>query len=299
VTEPFSLYDLVRPVRLDINDATTNIQSTIDNLHQGYTGGTTTGNDPSTLNTDVGASINGRLTVLEGAGVLTQYTASATWTKPTVDGSGVVYTANELWTIVCINGGQGGACPGQYTGAPGGLGGGYVSQQFKYSALPATAAMTIGAGTAGATTQGAAAAAGGVTSFGSLVTGVSGAGSIAKADGSYATAVPPGNGGYGGHATASGTTSTGSMVARGDSSGFASGGAPGLSANGGAGGAAPSGYPTGGGGGGGGGSTNASNTTGGAGGFPGGGGGGGGGATNPNGAGGLGAAGCIYVIAPH
>jgi hypothetical protein len=243
-------------------------------------------------------TLNNKVTALIGGGVLTQYTTNATWTKPTVSPSnGVAYQPDDLFTVICICGGNGGGRGSISMPFPGGLSGGYVSQQFKYSALPATVAMTIGAAGAGATANSTVGGSGGSTSFGSLVVGQKGAGSILKTDGSYATAIPPGDGGDGGSiyfATTS-TPGTSGRVGRGKSSSFAAGGEVGAS-TGGNGAAAPAGTPAGGGGGAGANGTG----TGGAGGFPGGAGGGGGvGGTGTTTNGGAGAAGCIYVIAPY
>jgi hypothetical protein len=274
-------------------------QAIIDQFNLGYTGSSATGNAPSAMNINA-LNINNRITALEGGGVLTQYTTSQMWTKPTVDGNGVAYAPNDIFTIIAISGGSGGSKgSGSWEGIPvGGPGGGYVSVQFLYSQLPATASITIGTAGAGATSAGSAGAAGTTTSFGSLVTGVAGLGSIQKTDGSYATAVPPGAGGlgvfvlgtYGQHAGSNGVSGP-----------FAAGGLQGWAAVGGNGAAAPSGVPSGGGGGGGGGAiTTTGSFAGGNGGFPGGGGGGGGQNGSSAGAnGGNGAAGCLYVISPH
>lgn len=268
----------------------TDLQSTIDQFFQGYTGSGTTGNAPSVLNSSVAASINARITALEGGGTLTQYTTSATWTNPTP-------AAHNLITIICINGGQGGGKPGNQTGGGSpGISGGYKSQQFYTDQISASYAMTIGTGGGGSTTAGAAGTAGGTTSMGGLLVGAAGVGSIIKADGTYSVAIPPGDGGFG----AGGSTTSGGAAfhaENGQSGPFAAGGRGGLGAVGGTGTAAPSGVPSGGGGGGGGGVTGtATVSAGGAGGAPGGGGGGGGniGTNEANGA--AGAAGCIYVI---
>jgi hypothetical protein len=274
----------------NIGTNSTNIQSTIDQLYQGYKNVGTTGHTPSDLNTVVAASINARITALEGGGTLTQYTTSATWTNPTP-------AAHNLITVVCINGGQGGGKGGSTSLNPGlgGQAGGYISKQFYTDALPSTVAMTIGAGTAGATSEGNATI-GGTTSFGSYLTGTAGVGAIFKADGSYSTSVPPGNGGNGGERTA-GTAGYSEMLpTAGLGSAFAAGGWPVAGGVGGNGAAAPSGVPSGGGGGGGGGPDSSSNA-GGAGGSPGGAGGGGNAyGSSSFGNGGAGAAGCIYTV---
>lgn len=277
-----------------------NVNAITASLYEGYTGDTIAGDDPTVLADAVGASINNRITALEGGGVLTQYTSSATWTKPTVSPvTGAAYQADDIFTVICINGGTGGAKPltgsgSSYGGgAPGGPSGGYVSKQIRYADLPSTVAMTAGAAGAGATTNGASGSDGGTTSFGSLVVGTQGLGAVYKDDGSYATSIPPGRGGRG-----AATDSTNNVYFTGEpgqSGPFAVGGESPNNGTGAAGAAAPAGIPSGGGGGGGGGLANA----GGAGGFPGGGGGGGGRNAASYANGGPGGAGCLYVIAPY
>lgn len=266
----------------------TNVWSTIVTALGGG-GGTTQSAAQTNLTT-----LNGRVTTLEGVGVITQYTVNATWTKPTVSPSnGVAYQPNDLFTIICICGGNGGTAASAGAAPPsagaGGQSGGYVSRQFRYSELTAASyAMTIGA--AGGANGGV----GGITTFGALVTGVKGVGAIFKPDGAYAAAVKPGSGGTGSCGSSTTTAAVGPGT-NGEASAFAAAGILGSNAVGGNGGAAAAGTPSGGGGGGGGG---ANNNAGGTGGFPGGGGGGGGqGSLSANG--GAGAAGCIYVVAPY
>lgn len=239
-----------------------------------------------------------RITALEGIGVMTQYNTSQTWTKPTVSPTnGLPYGPDDLFTVICIRGGRGGAKGSVANGhafgggAPGGDSGGYVSRQFKYSDLPSTVAMTVGAAGTGATVAGNDGNPGGATSFGSLVVGSPGLGAVYKADGTYATSLPPGDGGRGGVWDSSAYIVTGE---NGKSGPFAAGGRTANTGNGGDGDDAPAGIPSGGGGGAGGGASG----LGGEGGFPGGGGGGGGrnGGVMQNG--GPGGAGSIYVIAP-
>lgn len=240
-----------------------------------------------------------RISLLEGAGVITTHTTSGTWTKP------AGYQDSDLFTIICICGGDGGAegvttAAGATQRAPGGLGGGYISKQFRYGDLPDTVDMTIGAGGAGATADGPGST-GGITSFGALLVGAKGVGAIFKADGSYAVSVGPGNGGKGG------VFNTDDHVyleaERGDSSGFAAGGEAGFPAagllDGQTGADAPAGVPSGGGGGGGGNAITGSYGVGGNGGFPGGGGGGGGAYSSATTDGGNGGNGCIYEVRPY
>lgn len=241
-----------------------------------------------------------RISLLEGAGVITTHTTSGTWTKP------AGYQDDDLFTFICICGGNGGSeavtANTARQRAPGGLGGGYISKQFRYGDLPATVAMTIGAGGAGATEDGLGAE-GGITSFGTLLVGTKGIGAIFKADGSYAVSYGPGNGGKGGINDV--TNDVFADAERGESSGFAAGGEPGFPASGlvvGQNGAdAPVGVPSGGGGGGGGNYDSLSATIGpgGDGGFPGGGGGGGGIGNTSSANGGNGANGCIYEVRPY
>lgn len=239
-------------------------------------------------------NLNGRVVALEGGKTITTYTVSGTWTNPTP-------TQHKLITVICICGGDGGGRPQTSTGdtAKGGQSGGYMSKQFYTDAIPATVAMTIGAGGAGASSVGGQGSAGGATSFGSLLVGAKGIGAAFR-DGSFQVAVPPGNGGNGGWAYESTTSPFPRAVVAsqpGAGSGFAPGGRPGFSSAGSAGSASPANIPAGGGGGGGGSEANA----GGIGGFPGGGGGAGGiaisGATGSSGVGAAGASGCIYVVA--
>ena len=86
-----------------------------------------------------------------------QLTASGTFTKPTgLDDDTMVHI--ESWGA-----GSGGASTALNSGGTGGRGGGYVKAQFRAADLPSTVSYAIGAG-------GAVGAAGGNTTFGSLVT---------------------------------------------------------------------------------------------------------------------------------
>lgn len=224
-------------------------------------------------------------------GVSTLYISSATWNKP----GG--YAADDLFIIVCINGGQGGAKLGNSTGAmnsgaPPGLNGGWVGKEVKYSDLASSYSMTIGGGGAGSTSQGAAGSVGGATTFGALVAGAPGVSYLTKQDG---TVIPmhdwgPGDGGYG-WVQSTAAANFGAEGTNGEGNSFAPGG---VNANGTA---PPSGIPAGGGGGAGG---TDDTVAGKAGAVPGGGGGGGGGdSAYLSASGGAGGAGGIYVIAPY
>ena len=238
-------------------------------------------------------NLNGRVVQLEGGRTITTYTVSGTWTNPTP-------TQHNLITVICICGGDGGGRPQTSTGdtAKGGQSGGYMSKQFYTDEIPATVAMTIGAGGAGASSAGNNGGSGGATSFGSLLVGAKGVGAAFR-DGSFQVAVPPGNGGNGGWSYESLTSPFPRAVVAsqpGSGSGFAPGGRPGFSSSGAAGSASPANIPAGGGGGGGGSETGA----GGIGGFPGGGGGAGGiniqSGSGSSGVGAAGASGCIYIV---
>jgi hypothetical protein len=243
-------------------------------------------------------NLHGRVTRLEGGGVMTTHTVSGTWTNPDPG-------EHRLVTVIVVGGGDGGDRPGPsiFDNAKGGRNGGYVSRELYLDELGATVALTIGAGGAGATAQGRGAA-GGTTSFGAHVVSKKGLGAIYKADGTYAVAIAPGNGGDGAFAGGeSMISSTG-----GASSAFANGGAAGFGTNeagatGLAGQAAPVGIPSGGAGGGGGSCYNnlgaRTPAPGGAGGFPGGGGGAGASGATAGDDGANGAAGCIYIIDPE
>lgn len=238
-------------------------------------------------------NIHGRVTALEGGGVMTTYTISGTWTNPAP-------TEHRLITVIAVGGGDGGAkgSTGIQDTAKGGRNGGYVSRQLYTDELPATVAMVIGAPGAG-NTSGGLGGSGGTTTFGTFVVSTKGLGAVYKDDGSYAVAIAPGDGGNGSRYDANGP-----MVPSqpGVSSAFAVGGTAGFGGfgNGGDGGTAPANVPSGGGGGGGGSVlTPATTGPGGLGGFPGGGGGGGAGFGTGFGNGASGASGCIYVIDPE
>lgn len=108
-------------------------------------------------------------------------TSSQTWTKPA--------SATHEIVVIAIGSGQtgpNGTAGYRSTAAQGGLGGGYLAQTFKPDVVPATVAITIGAG-------------GAQTSFGSLLTTTAGSGGIATPFGYSDTTSLPGRGGNGGH----------------------------------------------------------------------------------------------------
>lgn len=256
-------------------------------------------------------ALNGRIVALEGGGNVITWTIGGIWNNPTP-------TEHNLITFVCVNGGDGGDKGGlaiEET-AKGGLSGGYIQRSFYTDELPATVAITVGAGGAGYSvsgTGGGPGGAGAVSSFGTLLVGLKGVGAVFKPGGAipYDTGVAPGNGGNGAFLNeltgnnswrvwAGATHGTGGPFAPGGRAGFGNltveaAGKPGA--------AAPANIPSGGGGGGGGSNTTQSfqnSGAGGNGGFPGGGGGGG---ARDQGAvsasyrnGGNGAAGCLYEI---
>ena len=88
-----------------------------------------------------------------------QFTASGTWTKPAGLPDDTMVTV-EAWA-----GGQGG---GNNNNSRGGEGGGYSIAMFRLGDLPATVPIVVGAGGAGG--SGVVGAAGGSTTFGSLLT---------------------------------------------------------------------------------------------------------------------------------
>lgn len=254
------------------------------------------------------AHLNGRVTALEGGGVVTTYTVSGIWTNPTP-------TEHKPLTVICVNGGDGGArgSASIFDSAKGGLDGGYIQRQFFTDEIPETVAMTIGVpGVGNSSTGGGPGGLGTITSFGSLLVGIKGAGAVFDTSGSmipYKTGVSPGKGGDGGfyvRSTFSGGGESVLLIPSTDGEGgpFAPGGRAGFGDTsaetaGKAGVAAPVNIPSGGGGGGGGSITTAAfqnSGAGGNGGFPGGGGGGGARENATYRPGGHAGAGCIYII---
>lgn len=230
-------------------------------IWQGF-GGSGSGN-----NTNVQSVINNyqtRITSLEGGGTLTSFGSNGTWNNPTP-------SAHNKIMVRLYNGGQGGAKPSTTTGAPaarGGLGGGCVELVFYTDEIASSVAITVGSGTAGATSTGGVPAAGGVSKFGSYGDGAADTGDLN---------LKPGRGGNG--ANMQGANGLESPE-YGEGNRYVARSAPGGGTTAGSAGAnAPSGTSCGGAGGGGGGGQSGSPVTGaagGAGGAPGGGGGGGG-----------------------
>ncbi|WP_052047348.1 MULTISPECIES: glycine-rich domain-containing protein [Nocardiaceae] len=229
-----------------------------------------------------------RVTALEGGGTRTVYSSNFVWENP---GSGTV-------KVAVFNGGQCGQDSRQSNTAIGGVHGGYQLKEFRCADLPATVNGAVGAG--GVTNL----QAGGTTSFGTYLVGLSGApGSILTKEGAVASTSAPGSGGDGGLSQSNGFKGGASALADGGNGG--AGTTAGAGGNGQPGQSVPieSDVPCGGGGGGGGGSFGGAfgdPGDGGAGGAPGGGGGGGGSKTNLNpagvGPGGPGANGRLIII---
>lgn len=95
------------------------------------------------------------------------FTSSGTWNKPAL---------GNFAFIECWGGGGSGArsISSSYRGSPGGGGGGYSSRLIPTVSLPASVAVTIGAGGAAATTSPTAGNPGGNTTFGSFLTAYGG-----------------------------------------------------------------------------------------------------------------------------
>lgn len=228
--------------------------------------------------------------VINGYNVETKVT-SGTWTKPA--------NITEL-VVVAIGCGKNGANGNGSSVAQGGLGGGYLAQQIDPTTVASSTPYVVGTG-------------GNPSSFGSHVVTTPGGGGIATSFGYTTTSSTPGRGGNGGkgYSDGSGAATPGQS---GEGSALAAGGAGGAASTnntdqlGGAGSNVSAASVTkcgGGGGGGGGGGPNSLGQqrggAGGPGGYPGGGGGGGGGRSSiigvePNGAGGIGATGVIWIF---
>lgn len=118
-------------------------------------------------------------------------TAGGTWTKPT----GLAYVDA---TVAAGGGGSGGAvatAAGESSMGGGGGGGATARARIAAALLPATVAVTVGAGgTAGVATAGVAGGAGGTSSFGTLLTATGGAGGVCRAASAVMHGADAGNG---------------------------------------------------------------------------------------------------------
>lgn len=134
--------------------------------------------------------------VLGAASNVQHFTASDTWTKPAVGTAALVY----LWG----GGGAGGRGTTQPRAGGGGGGGAYTFKLIPLSSLGATETVTIGAGGVATVSPNTNGAAGGDTSFGSLLTAFGGGGG----SGSHGSDTAGGGGGGGGVVSAGGSTAT-------------------------------------------------------------------------------------------
>lgn len=142
------------------------------------------------------------------------FNTSGTWTKP------AEISTNALVEVYLWGGGGGG------NGGAGGGGGACVTKTFKITELPATVAVTIGAG-------GAAGAQGGVSTFGTLLSAFGGGGGAANG---YGGGSGGSSGGGGGGLTSAGSSATGISgyaANRGGDGGFGGGGGGSVVASGG------------------------------------------------------------------
>lgn len=142
------------------------------------------------------------------------FTASGTWTKP------AGYDPNTTVLVQAWGGGGGGARSSISNSGRGGGGGGYMERMFRMSELPASVAVTIGAGGAAGALNGGLSGAGGNTTFGSLLTAFGGGASWGEAS---STAVAAGGGG--GENAAGGNGATGGINGVGGRPGGGSGSA--------------------------------------------------------------------------
>jgi len=148
-----------------------------------------------------------------------KFTASGTWSKP------AGFDANRM-VVVEAWGGGGGGYSGGLTGAGAGGGGGYVRREIRLGDIPASVAVTVGAG-------GGPLAAGGNTTFGSLLTALGGGAGTISAGGK--------GGGIGGGASQTSSNTAGNDAGNiygggGGSTGGATGGAAEFGGGGGGGG---------------------------------------------------------------
>ena len=157
-----------------------NTQELVDGTRAGIVEGWNAG---STSGADLGvyAVFMDIQTAIAAGYTVQTITSSQTWAKPA--------SATHEIVVIAIGSGQtgpNGTAGYRSTAAQGGLGGGYLAQTFKPDTVPATVAITIGAG-------------GAQTSFGSLLTTTAGSGGIATPFGYSDTTSLPGRGGNGGH----------------------------------------------------------------------------------------------------
>lgn len=272
-----SLADIVAEIG-GLNTKAVTAQQTAEQTAQGVVDGWT---GAGTSTGDVYDTMQAIKTAIQSGYTVQTITSSTTWLKPA--------NLTEIIVIACGSGQNGGGWSFNSPGT-GGIGGGFLVQQFDPASVPSSVSVTIGASN------------GAQTSFGSLMTTTLGKGGIGTGLAFSATASLPGNGGLGGIGYNSAGGTEAAPGGAGDPTPIANGGAGGgVNSNGSPGQSVATTVPTkcgGGGGGGGGGRTGSGSSAGGAGGFPGGGGGGSGGSggTGSGNTGGLGAAGVMWVL---
>lgn len=256
------------------------VQNSLNAIWQGFGGsGDAT---PTNLQT-VTANYQTRITALEGGGTLTRYGSNGTWTNPSP-------TLHNKIIVRVYNGGQGGGKLASTAAAQasGGLGGGCVEKVLYTDEIASSVSVVVGAGTTGGPAGSSAStpALGGVSQFGSYVSGSADTGDLN---------LKPGKGGDGSYLPSGGAQ----MPAEwGEGNMYVARAARGTTGAGAAGNNSPSGVSCGGAGGGGGGSTSSpAGFNGGNGGAPGGGGGGAGKGINAtSGAGGNGGVGAVDIV---
>lgn len=144
------------------------------------------------------------------APMVTVYTASGTWTKP----SG--YEDDHPVLVRVWGGGGGGGRSSTAGRAGGGGGGGYAERLVRMADLPSSVTVTIGAGGAGRASSTGNGTAGGNSSFGSVLVGYGGAGGQGGTSGTQ-------YGGGGGGELAAGGSPTGGACGGGDGSTYGGG----------------------------------------------------------------------------
>ncbi|MBT1154418.1 hypothetical protein J1C56_02310 [Aminobacter anthyllidis] len=162
------------------------------------------------------ASLTSKPTTMSGYGITdgtklysASFLVSGTWTKPTgISAEAIVEV--ELWG----GGGGGGQYNGAQWGSAGGGGGGYNTYAFRAGDLPATVAVTIGAG-------GAVNSQGGASSFGTYLYAYGGGAGVQTTGSTMAA------GGGGGGTTSAGANGAGSSPGAGGGGGHLGGGAAG------------------------------------------------------------------------